>query len=56
MLNLKRVGRKVSPNFKVLSQHLPGRTEEKHEKSQNSRTPDRDLNPGSPEYEKGMLI
>jgi hypothetical protein len=35
MMNAKGFGRKQSwPNFKVLSQHLPGRTEENHEKLQ----------------------
>jgi hypothetical protein len=38
------------PNFKVLSRHPPGGTEENHENlSQDSWSPDRDLNPGPPE-------
>jgi hypothetical protein len=42
--------------FKVLSQHLPGRTGENHENlSQDSLSPDRDLNPGPSEYEAGVL-
>jgi hypothetical protein len=42
--------------LKVLSRHLPGRTEENHENlSQVSRSPVRDLNPGTPEYEAGVL-
>jgi hypothetical protein len=42
--------------FKVLSRHLPGRTEENHKNlSQDSWFPGRDLNPGPPEYETGVL-
>jgi hypothetical protein len=33
----------------------PGGTEENHEKSQDIRYPDRDLNPELPEYEAGVL-
>jgi hypothetical protein len=55
MMNWKRCGRKwLWPNFKVLSQHLPGRTEEYHDKPQYRRIPCQDLNPGPPE-EAGML-
>jgi hypothetical protein len=33
MMNWKKCGRKLSlPNYKVLSKHLPGGTEENHEK------------------------
>jgi hypothetical protein len=56
MMNWKRVGRKrSSPNFKALSQHLPGGNEGNHEKlSQDSRSPGPDLNPELPKYE-GVL-
>jgi hypothetical protein len=43
------------PNFKVLSLHLDGETEEGHEKSQDSRSPGQALNPGPPEDEAGVL-
>jgi hypothetical protein len=44
------------PNFKVLSQHSPGGTEENHEHlSRDSRFPDKDLNPEPLEYEAGVL-
>jgi hypothetical protein len=39
------------PNFKVLSRHVSGGTEEDHEKPQNSLSPGRDLDPRPPEYE-----
>jgi hypothetical protein len=50
-------GRKWSwPNFKVLSWHLPGGTEENHiNLSQDSGSLSQDLNPGPPEYEAGVL-
>jgi len=53
MMNWKEGERKRPwPNFKVLSQHLPGETEENHENlSHDSRSQDRDLNQGPPEYE-----
>jgi len=53
MMNWKGFGRKRSwPNFKVLSWHLPGGTEENHKKlSQDSWSLGRDLNPGPPKYE-----
>jgi hypothetical protein len=42
--------------LKVLSRHLPGGTEENDENlSQNCRSPGRDLSPGPPEYEAGVL-
>jgi hypothetical protein len=41
--------------FKVLSQHLPGRTEKSHEETQDSGSSGRDLNTGLPEYEAGVL-
>jgi hypothetical protein len=58
MKNLKGFGRKRSwPNLKLLSQTLPGGTEENHENlSQDCWPPCRDLNPGPPEYEVGVLI
>jgi hypothetical protein len=44
------------PNFKVLSRHSPGETEESHEKfNQDTRSPGRDLNTWSFEYEAGVL-
>jgi hypothetical protein len=42
-------------SFNVLSLHLPGGTEENHEKPQDSRSPGRYLNPGPPEYKAGVL-
>jgi hypothetical protein len=42
--------------FEVLSRHLPGRTEENHEKPQDNRSLGRYLNPGPPECEAGALI
>jgi hypothetical protein len=46
MMNWKGSGRKRSRhNFKVLSKHSPGVTEENHENlNQDSRSPGRDLN------------
>jgi hypothetical protein len=41
--------------FKVLSRHLPGRTEDHENLSQDSRSPGLYLNPGPPEYEAGGL-
>jgi hypothetical protein len=43
------------PNFKVLSRHLPGGTEENNQKPQDNRSPGQDLNPGTPENEAGVL-
>jgi hypothetical protein len=50
-------GRKrLWPTFKVLSYNLHGGTEENHENvSQDNRSPGQDLNPGSPEYEAGVI-
>jgi hypothetical protein len=43
-------------DFKVISQHSLGGTEENHKSlSQDSRFPGRDLNSVSPEYEAGVL-
>jgi hypothetical protein len=55
MLNWKQFGRKrLWPNFKVLSRHSPGGTEENHENlNQDSRG--REPNPGPPDYEVGVL-
>jgi hypothetical protein len=48
--------RKDLDQFKALSWHMPGRTEENHENlSQDSLSPGRDLNPEPPEYETGVL-
>jgi hypothetical protein len=56
VMNWKECGRKLSwPIFKVLSPHLTGGTEENHKRPQVGWCPDRDLNPGHPEYETGML-
>jgi hypothetical protein len=54
---LARRGRKRPwPNFKVISQHLLGGTEKSHKiLSQDSLSPDRDFNPGPPEYIAGVL-
>jgi hypothetical protein len=51
-MNWKGGRRKRSlPDFKVLSQHSPGKTEEKYENlSQNNRSSCRDLNLGPPGY------
>jgi hypothetical protein len=41
---------------KVLSQHLPGVTEENHKtSSQDSQSPGQGLNPLPPKYEAGVL-
>jgi hypothetical protein len=55
VMNWKGCGRKRSwPNFKVLSQHLPD-VLRKTMKTSISRSQDRDLNSGPPEYEAGVL-
>jgi len=56
-MNLKGCGRKRScPNFKVLSQHPPGRTERNLKNcSRESRPSGHDLYTGPPEYETGVL-
>jgi hypothetical protein len=52
----EEIGKKaVVVQLKVLSPHLPGGTEENDGKPQESRSPDRDLNLGPPEYETGVL-
>jgi hypothetical protein len=53
----KGFGRKRSwPNCKVLSRNLSGEIEKNHENlSQNNRSPGRDLKPGPPAYEAGVL-
>jgi hypothetical protein len=58
MMNWKGFGRKqVWPSFKVLSQYLPGWTEENHKNlSQDSQSRGQDTNVGPPEYESGVLI
>jgi hypothetical protein len=54
MVKWKRFERKRSwPDFKVLSQFSHGGTVKNHEKSQDIRSPDRDLNLRPPEYEAG---
>jgi hypothetical protein len=57
MMSWKGCGRKRSwPNFKALSRHLSTGTEEKTENlSQGSRSTFRDLNPGPPECDAGVL-
>jgi hypothetical protein len=46
----------VVAQLKALTRHLPGGTEESHEDlSQDSRSLDRDLNTGPPEYETIVL-
>jgi hypothetical protein len=43
--------------IKALSRHVPRRTKENHNKPQSDRWfPGRDLNPGPPKYETGVLI
>jgi hypothetical protein len=57
MMKLEGFGGKRSwPNFKILSRHSPGGTEENTKNIiQDSRSPDRDLNPGPLENEVGGL-
>jgi hypothetical protein len=57
-MNWKRFGMKRSWfNFKVLSQHLPGETEENHgNRNQESQYLGRVLNLGPPKYEAGLVI
>jgi hypothetical protein len=45
----------VVTQFKAQSKHLPGEVEKKHENSQKSRSPGRDLKPGPPEYKAEAL-
>jgi hypothetical protein len=56
MMNWKGCGRRQSwPNFKLLSQHLPGGTEDNHKNlSEDNRSPSRDLKLGLLEYESGV--
>jgi hypothetical protein len=56
-MNWKGCGSKRSwSNVKVLHQNLPGRTEKTTENlNHDSLSPGRNLNPGSPEYEAGVL-
>jgi hypothetical protein len=55
MMGWKWCGRKRLWPFKVPSCHLPGGTEENHEKLQDNRPSGRDLYPEPPEYEAGVL-
>jgi hypothetical protein len=59
MINWKGFGRTWSwPNFKLLSWHFPEGTEKNQatkDVSQDSRSPERDLNPKLPEYEEEVL-
>jgi hypothetical protein len=57
VMNWKGCGRKgLWANFSVLSRHLPVETEKNpREQSQDSRSSDRNLNTGPPEYEVGVL-
>jgi hypothetical protein len=53
-MNLKEFERKhLGPNFKAVSWHLPGGTEENREK-QDNWSPGQDFNPGPPEYKAGV--
>jgi hypothetical protein len=55
-MNWKGSGRKRSWTFFGAIPAFSGETEENHENlSHNSRSPGRDLNPGPPEYEAGVL-
>jgi hypothetical protein len=56
-MNLNGFGRKRPwPNFKVLTRHSSGGTEEIHDNlCQDSRFPCLNLYPGPPEYEAGVL-
>jgi hypothetical protein len=49
---VERIKREAVVDNKVLSQNLPGQTEES---SLDNRSPGRHLNPGPPEYEAGLL-
>jgi hypothetical protein len=54
-MNWEGYGRKQPwPNLRD-SRLFPGRTENNREWPQDSRFPGRDLNPGPPEYEAGVL-
>jgi hypothetical protein len=56
MVNWKGCGRKRSwPNFKILSRHSPGRTEENHKTIRIAGRWGRDLKPEPAEYEAGVL-
>jgi hypothetical protein len=51
------LGKRSWSNFKWLSHHSPGGTEETHKNlSQDNRSPGRGLNSGPSEYEPGVLI
>jgi hypothetical protein len=57
MKNWRECGGKLSwPNFKILSQNLPGKTDKNTKNpTQASRSPSRILSPIPPEYEAGVL-
>jgi hypothetical protein len=46
----------VMSSFKVLCMHLVGVSDENHDKPQDSRFPGRNLIPGPPDYESGVII
>jgi hypothetical protein len=52
---LEKMWKEAVVAFKLLSRHLSEGTDEYHETPQDSRPPGRDLNPGPPEYEAGVL-
>jgi len=54
---LERIWKKLTrPNFKELSRHSPGDTEENHDKTcENPRSRGRYFNPAPPKYETGVL-
>jgi hypothetical protein len=55
MTNCKGFGRKRAwPDFKVLSRHSPGGSEENYENRQDSLSAGRDLNPEPPKYVAGV--
>jgi hypothetical protein len=54
-MNRKGCGRRRPWKNRGLSRHFPLGTEESHEKLKDRRPPDRELNPGPPEYEAGVL-
>jgi hypothetical protein len=50
------VSRELERLQNILSQYLPVQTKENHEGCQDDRSPDRDSNPGPPEYKAEKAI
>jgi hypothetical protein len=56
MMNWEGFGSKRSwPDFEIQSRHLPEWTGDTRNPRQDSRSSGRDLNPGPPEYELGVV-